>query len=126
MTDKEKIRAEIDKRLKGLSDSCVGQRYAYQTLLSFIDSMQEDSVSEELEDEIDAWCRKVITGLPIVKEAARHFAGWQKEQMIKDAVDGEVTYGKSLSIPSLGYVLDKNGLDFGDKVKLIIIKQEEE
>lgn len=46
-----------------------------------------------------------------------------REEMMKDAVDGEVTYGKSLAIPSLGYRLDKEGLDFGDKVKLIIIKE---
>lgn len=47
-----------------------------------------------------------------------------KEQMMAKAVDGEVTYGKSLAIPSLGWVLDKEELNFGDKVKLIIIKQE--
>lgn len=48
----------------------------------------------------------------------------QKEQMMAKAIDGEVTYGKSLAIPSLGWVLDKEELNFGDKVKLIIIKQE--
>ena len=45
------------------------------------------------------------------------------EQMVAKAVDGEVTYGKSIAIPSLGWVLDKEGLDYGDKVKLIIIKE---
>lgn len=49
---------------------------------------------------------------------------WQREQMLRQALDAEVTHGKSLTIPSLGYFLDKNGLDFGDKVKVIIIKEE--
>lgn len=48
---------------------------------------------------------------------------WQREQMLHQALDAEVTHGKSLAIPSLGYFLDKNGLDFGDKVKVIIIKE---
>ena len=50
-------------------------------------------------------------------------ANWQSEQMLNKALDAEVTHGKSLAIPSLGYFLDKNGLDFGDKVKVIIIKE---
>mgnify|MGYP003308953661 CR=1 FL=1 len=32
---------------------------------------------------------------------------WQRKQMLNDAVDGEVTHGKSLTIPSLAYFLDK-------------------
>ena len=44
--------------------------------------------------------------------------------MVAKAVDGEVTYGKSLAIPSLGWVLDKERLDYGDRVKLIIIKED--
>lgn len=50
MTDKEKIRAEIESRLKRLTDGCVGQRYAYRTLLEFIDSLYEEPVSEDLEE----------------------------------------------------------------------------
>ena len=37
-------------------------------------------VSEDLEDEIKAWCLEVITDLPLVKVTARHFANWQKKQ----------------------------------------------
>lgn len=131
MTDKEKIRVEIERRLKGLSDGCVGQRFAYQTLLSFIDSLQEEPVSEELEEEIDAWCQNVITGLPIVKEAARHFADWQKQQMMKDAVHAIVDSPFRMEFPNiypdyreLKDYCDKNGIKDDDKVKLIIIKED--
>lgn len=62
--------------------------------------------------------------MPTFLDAIEYGMNLQKEQMMAKAVDGEVTYGKSLAIPSLGYFLDKNGLDFGDKVKLVIIKED--
>lgn len=55
-------------------------------------------------------------------EAVRLTREEARQEIMQCAVDGEVTLGKSLAIPSLGWVLDKNGLDFGDKVKVIIIK----
>lgn len=96
------------------------------------ENRQEESVSEELKDEIDAWCRTVITGLPIVKEAARHFADWQKQQMMKTAVHGDVDY------PLIGHdfpniypnyrelkdYCDRHKIKDGDKVKLIIFKED--
>ena len=62
--------------------------------------------------------------MPTFLDAIEYGMRVQKEQMMAKAVDGEVTYGKSLAIPSLGWVLDKEGLDYGDKVKLIIIKED--
>lgn len=55
---------------------------------------------------------------------ARHFAHWQKQQLMKDAVEGlvvcdELTHGYkdiAMSIPDY--------LNVGDKVKLIIIKED--
>ena len=85
---------------------------------------QEESVSEVLcaADSNSYKYIESVRGAAI--QAFEDGAKWQKEQMMAKAVDGEVTYGKSLAIPSLGWVLDKEGLDYGDKVKLIIIKQE--
>ena len=96
---------------------------------SYEENRQEESVSEELEDEIDAWCRKVITGLPIVKEAARHFANWQKQQMVKAAIETEVvddSFGQQVGeVLAIRYdVQPEDNLEIGDKVKLIIIKEE--
>ena len=61
---------------------------------------------------------------PEVIEAFKAGSDWKKQQIMKDAVDAEVTYGKSLAVPSLDYALDKKGLDYGDKAKLIIIKED--
>ena len=57
----------------------------YDNILSFIDSMQEEPVSEELEQEIDKYVNIPDNqGLPDLRrelsDCARHFANWQKEQ----------------------------------------------
>ena len=102
------------------------------------ESLQEESISEDLEEAAEEWDESLYRS-----DAFKAGAKWQKEkddeekvliykrsfedckeQMMAKAVDGEVTYGKSLAIPSLGYRLDKEGLDFGDKVKVIIIKED--
>ena len=89
------------------------------------ENRQEESASEKLEDEIDAWCRKVITGLPIVKEAARHFANWQKQQMMKDAVPGRISVNRfgNKVVSSWPGIQQLQLLHTYDKVKLIIIKE---
>ena len=58
------------------------------------------------------------------KKVARHFAEWQKEQMLKDAVDGSVAqdiYSRNLVAKTKD--LSKYNLKFGDKIKLIIVKE---
>lgn len=52
------------------------------------------------------------------KEVARHFANWQKQQMMRDAVDA--------TIPIHGQIwIDNNtGYKAGDKVKVIITKED--
>ena len=57
MTDKEKIIAEIESRLKRLTDGSVGQRYAYRTLLEFINSLPEEPVSEKLDAAGKEWLK---------------------------------------------------------------------
>ena len=60
-----------------------------------------------------------------IKDIARHFVNWQKNQMMKDAIKTTIKAGtESLGIFIKG--LDRNKYSFGDKIKVIIIKQEEE
>lgn len=80
------------------------------------------------------------------KAFARHFAEWQKnkmkealqteyekgrfdmrEEMMKDAVEAEVMYPASSSTLQIRYKLPKNTkLKYGDKVKIIICKTEQQ
>ena len=62
---------------------------------------------------------------------ARHFAEWQKSQMLKDAVEGKVNQDGFLEL-SNGEVIDicptlkrcALGLHIGDKVRIIVMKEE--
>jgi len=56
---------------------------------------------------------------------AQHFAEWQKEQMVKDAVDGRLVDDGGdmiLVVPSLPIIT--RTMDDGDKVKVILVKEE--
>lgn len=152
MTEIEIIRAEIEKRLiESIENEWLTEIAEYESLLSFIDSIQvnpcegctnrkgcvtcengelreteqEEPVSEELEAEIQQYVEQ--KKLPdvgfLVPEIARHFANWQKQQMMKYAVNciyyGRNTYGLHIETTAFRNL----GLHYGDEVKLIIIKK---
>ena len=99
-----------------------------QQLRTLVATMDEEPVSKDLEEAAQNWWEKTrlksdLSGNPI--NSFKAGAKWKEEQMMKGAVDAEVTYGKSLAIPSLGYFLDKNEMNVGDKVKLILIKSKQ-
>ena len=95
----------------------------------------KEPVSEGLKAEIKSWLDE---GLPNeeelvehIKETARHFANWQKEQMIVKAVDGVVTFDYYDSgdktygcIAHDSFCLEDLGLKDTDKVKVIVIKED--
>ena len=74
--------------------------------------------------------RMVIPVLMMVWfNTARHFSEWQKQQMMKDAVDAKVTARWPLHSSPLYnsyemYVPYAQHLSEGDKVKLIIINED--
>lgn len=133
MTDKEKIKVEIE-RLK--ESGCASPIVICDTLLSFIDSLQEEPVSDDLDIAIGEYCSNpdnFITyidvafayrseqkdDIPLIIKAIKFGANWQKQQMMKNAVKVEVWDEKP---PHITY-FSKN-LKGGDKVKLITIKEE--
>ena len=94
MTDKEKILAEIE-RLKETSLRCgaIGKNsriIVLNEILSFIDSLSEEPVSEELEEAFRQSFEKVKEETMCVYDYHAGFvdgAKWQKEQMMAKAVD---------------------------------------
>lgn len=131
-----KIRAEIEKRYNeniarktGLANiranECLG-------ILHFIDSMQEEPISEDFEEEFErAWLDYLETkpfrysyDKDRLKEIAHRFANWQKQKMMKNAVSGHIgqTVNGILRVLS-DEVDDELGFEAGDKVKVIIIKE---
>lgn len=109
MTDKQKIKAEVE-RLKeensiGLSEYeagfCNGVGETCEQLLSFINSLPEEPASEDLEKEIKRYINEevIVTSENVViskhhefhnfyvenlVDVARHFANWQKKQMMNE------------------------------------------
>lgn len=90
------------------------------------------SINEDFESEWKRYCESKGGGAVTmnVKDVAKHFAEWQKEQMKKDAVNGEIEgdwrnqedapyaiYAVSDSLPLDGEI------KYGDKVKVVIIKE---
>ena len=86
MTDKQIIRAEIERRIKDSKDGYGGN---LKSMLSFIDSLPEKTASEELEKEIEYIidCEKKYMRFAfkhqLIAYVARYFANWQKKKMIK-------------------------------------------
>ena len=126
-----------------------GKAVAYQETLPLIDSLQQEQTS--LPSNLDEAAKKIVIQLhPCMEyssvlgdhltmgelvELVKAGAEWQKGQMLKDAamVEGEVvelgeTY-KSLAftvgLEELNEVLQPLGVKDGDRVRMIVIKEEE-
>lgn len=162
MTDKEKIRADVDAAMQDVEEKSkafteahkgesaeeilAGMKGIDPSIQDIVDKhwfemLGEEPVSEGLEEEIkrnvydpffdlNGVAIKGATGYLTVEDVAdiaRHFANWQKQQMMKDAVDAKVIARWPLHSAPLYcsyemYIPYAQHLSEGDKVKLIIIK----
>ena len=104
MTDKEKIRKEVERlqkelvkeKEKGLGsdvdDACILE---FQNVLTYIDSLQEDPVSNDLEEAATKYARKQLSNpdYPTYNDeyemecAFETGAQWQKQQLIDKACE---------------------------------------
>lgn len=156
----EKIRKRIEELLNkwkyGSSTEAKYRCEAYKELLEDIDSIQEEPVSEGMEEiashlaqkyfpnDCNVWARPNIEAQDC-KSACIEMAKWQKakdqetielaedhamfagmekmkEEMLKDAVEGEVGYWNIRGL-SLNIRLPKE-FEEGDKVKVVLIKED--
>lgn len=144
MTDKEKYEAlvaEIEHQKEetsiGLNEWENGEEHGRMDVINAlqekIKSMQGEPVSDDLEGEINrylsTWSTSKDNGIVFCEKMARHFAVWQKEQMMKDAVDGWIEEPECLAWRVISDNLEgdfvvKNKLQDGESVKVIIIKEE--
>ena len=128
MSKAEKIKAEIERLKNELSynkerlslGEIIAVNNCYNNLIFFINSLEEDPVSEDLEKEIQRYYNE-MDGDCRYMQTARHFARWQKRQVMKDAVEAVIH-------PYDGEIwVDKDLLSIYDdcqRVKLIIIEEE--
>lgn len=146
MLDKELIKQEIKRLINDKTDGehvakadvIAPKRSAYLDILQFIDSLPEEPTSEDLEEEVDRyysdWQFDDDTVYEDMRNICRHFAEWQKQQMMKDAVEGEVRkgyVGNQIAVSSkdehVEYVaFDASYADafcVGEKVRIVILKE---
>lgn len=143
MSDKQKIKAKIEKLKSEYNKESYFRTVRGDTarevlgeLLSFIDSIPEDAGCNDLDEEIVNWCNHGDLGIDFDYEAIRNtahrFANWQKQQMMKDALDCSIimhpndrfaNYSVSAYVPPLHPA--STYISNGEKVKIIIIREEE-
>ena len=161
---KDKIRLiynKIENRIDEICDDgfvLKENQQEYETLTDledFIDSLPEQPISEDLEEEVERCWKEMFpigwsdsTLLTLTHEQHKaltsHFAEWQKdkmketlqteyekgrfdmrEEMMKDACDTKITTDCNSIFPIIKYQLPLTyDCKIGDKVKLIIIKEE--
>jgi len=122
-----------------------------QHLLLMLNSLQEEPVSEELEETANKDYENALNSVAVnfmeaqgitpnlyaeqIIRAVKHGAQWQKEQMMTKAVEAVVSQvpcsneiilynPSSVYKYSLPQEMNKLGLNKGDKVKLVIIKED--
>ena len=131
MTQVEKIKAEIErlqaKTSIGLNEYTTGYENGKAEvcglLLGFIKALQAEPVSEDLMEAANGYAFDLDTGdLNTNRDTFIAGANWQKEQMMAKAIDGEVGYW---NIRGLFVNMEMpNELEEGDKVKLVIVKED--
>lgn len=154
MTDKvQKIREEVERIINQRLNLLNGDYFDLREetngftneIIDTIDSLQKEPISEELEKEIDKffkdWGTDEINGgqyginldIRELKDIARHFANWQKEQMLANGKSGTVQKDNQAILDNGTYIdLDPSmqlkpsfeGLKKGDRIKVIIIKED--
>lgn len=152
MTQIQKIKAEIDRLQETTMDKNSNFKSQYNQGIfdglslidNFIDSLEEEPVSKNLEKELDKYFSQFkglekcywnwrIDSINIhaqcIYDFAKHFAQWQKERILNNAIEREVKVDAGgypyIDVTELyDYDKDKPLAKKGDKVKLIIIMEE--
>ena len=97
--------------------------------LELADDKRYDEIesSEDLEEEINRVDDWYPVEIQYIREIAHHFAEWQKQQIIKDAVDVIFLQDYAYKTPILyGNLKDKMNIVSGQTIKLYQIKKEQQ
>ena len=143
MTDEvQLIRAEIERcynnNIYGHTAYSNGKCSAFREVLTFIDSLPEEPASEDLHTVAKEYANIVTDkiGYKIqLRRAVIYGAQWNKEQMMAKAIEAvvsqvpcsnEIIFYNPSSVDKyyLPQEMNKLGLNKGDKVKVIIIKED--
>ena len=144
MSEKEKIRAEVERLIElneesaGKTQYHLGRLRALQQILSFIDSLPEEklsnverigkdykegSVSEDLEEAaVEAFKKIVDSDKNNFLEIFNAGAKWQKDKMVQNTIDAHCFGFQGAALFS--FRLPAGNYLVGSEVKIIIIKED--
>lgn len=123
MSKAEKIKAEIERLKNELiqevekgykSEFDEGRISAFEDMMVYINSLEEETTDSDLEDEIT---RCIVDEDMNFSDVAHHFAQWKEKQLTKNSISMDID--SETEWDDIHKFLRKN-LD-GEKVKLIII-----
>ena len=132
MNKVEKIKADIDRLQETTMDENRNFLSSYHEgifdglsmIENFIDSLEKEPVSNDLEEAAKNYEEDAIFyAARRISDFFKAGAEWQKEKMMEDTVDGEIYF----NMDYLQYHINTEPLahfHHGDKVKLIIVKEE--
>ena len=129
MVDKiQKIREWVKARLdENASKKSLHQFYGMMEedarFLDFIDSLQEEPVSEDLNTAAKEYANNITKKIGYrlqLRRAVCFGANWQKEKMMKEAIEGIARPDDS----EIWCNLSSFNLKDGDKVRVVVIKED--
>ncbi len=151
MTQIEQLISKIEEKLRGYKTALentsymTGQYVGLQAKIALCEELLEaaktilkEPASEDLEKELKHYCNDYYNCdypkqleeencsevMPHIVSAAKHFAQWQKEQMMKDAIEGKVVAVKTTMSDrphTYPWIEVETHLYKNDKVKVIIL-----
>lgn len=139
LIDADRLRAEIEKRIEatmGILHIPCHRREELEGLLSFVDSLQQEQpevdseIPNDLEEAAEEYLQKVKARFlrtlehPTAKDCFKDGAKWDRQQMLKEAVDIEVV-GEQRDLR----LIDSTerclfNAKRGDWLKIIIVKED--
>lgn len=132
LSHREKVKvavAEVEEKAKAFTEANNGK--SAEEILA--EMRGEEPVSDDLEEEMDNWIDNNIApnarGMyeSFMKICARHFANWQREHMIKYSMECRVQVNgmsERYLVMERNPIIHDNTLNDGERVKLIIIKED--
>lgn len=106
-------------------------RDLYMRVPYYIKGKEDALKDKDLEEEIERWIDEnhfIFTEIDEIIETAHHFAEWQRkkdvEEMMKTLVEGEIVKDIHNQLKVTSEPLNDTFGKFGDKVKIIIVKEE--
>lgn len=127
--DKSALVAEIERKYE---TNLIGAHSAFRNgkiealreVKDFLDTLEVEEVGEFVSNDLEEEITRCIVDEDMnFAEVARHFAQWQKQHLMKDAVDGSVCAQRPNGEVIVRTNFIRAGLALMEKVKLIIIKK---